>query len=112
MRRITTYLQLERFLKAEKAVAFYFYSDDCPVCQALRPKVEQLFTHRFPLVALQMINLQQAVDLTEQLQIYTVPVLIVCFDGKEQIRKTRCWGIDELDQELSRPYGLMVGENG
>lgn len=108
---ITTYDQWNSLKDSEKAVAFYCYSNDCPVCRALRPRIEKLFERKFPRLTVRMVDLQQAVDLTERLQIYTIPVLIVCFGGKEHLRKIRCWGMDELEQDLSRPYRLMFGIN-
>jgi hypothetical protein len=40
-------------------------------------------------------------------RIFTVPTLIVFFQGKETIRKSRFIQLDELRLDLERPYTIL-----
>ena len=94
-------------LISKPAVLLYFTSPDCTVCKSLKPKVRDLVKKKFPLMEMEEINIQDSPDIAAAFGVFTIPVILVYFDGKEFLRKVRNTGIYELEKELSRPYSLF-----
>ncbi|GAB4417095.1 MAG: hypothetical protein OHK0039_27010 [Bacteroidia bacterium] len=63
----------------------------------------------FPHMRMAYVQSDRLPDVAGQHQIFTAPVILVFFDGREHIRKSRIVGIDELRQAIARPYALMFG---
>jgi len=89
------------------AALIYFSHDECGVCQVLKPKVEEMMVEKYPKVKLFYANTVKRPEIAAQQSVFSVPTLLVYFDGKESVRKSRNLGVDELNGELSRPYELM-----
>jgi hypothetical protein len=49
-------------------------------------------------------------EVAAQNRVFAVPTLLVYFDGREYIRKSRNIGIGELEREIERPYSMIFGE--
>ncbi len=94
----------------EDAVLFYFSHDACNVCKVLKPKLEELVREDFPQTKMYYVNIKLLPEISGQLRIFTVPTIIVCFQGREYIRKSRNIGIGELANDMSRPYSMLFNE--
>jgi thioredoxin 1 len=93
---------------AEKpAVLAYFSTTECNVCKVLKPKVMELIESEFTEISLVYVEINQQPEIAAQNHIFAVPTLVVYFDGREFIRKSRNFGLNELRNELQRPYGLL-----
>ncbi len=97
----------QSLIENKPASLIYFSHESCNVCKVLKPKVAELIEEEFPNITLAYVDVHQHPEISGQLQLFTVPTLLVYFDGKEYIRKSRHIGIDELAREISRPYELM-----
>jgi thiol-disulfide isomerase/thioredoxin len=95
-------------LKEELAVLTYFSTETCNVCKVLKPKIAELVQNYFPEIKLFYINSEKLPELAAQNQIFAAPTILVFFEGREFIRKSRNFGIDELRQEMERPYNLVI----
>lgn len=105
-----TIQSLEEFILAVEnnlAVLAYFSTDTCSVCHVLKPKVEQMIARDFPQIKLLFIPSDQLPGVAAQNSIFTAPTVLVFFEGKESIRKSRSFGIDELKAEILRPYSVI-----
>ena len=89
------------------AVLAYFSTTECNVCKVLKPKVMELVLSEFFQISLVYVETNLQPEVAAQNRIFAVPTLLVFFDGKEYIRKSRNFGLDELRKELLRPYRLM-----
>jgi thioredoxin-like negative regulator of GroEL len=97
-------------IKAKKPSAlFYFSHEECNVCKVLKPKIEKLLSEKFPNTSMYYINTKELPELAGQERIFTVPVVLVFFDGREYIRKSRNIGLAELETEIGRYYNMMFG---
>ena len=94
----------------ETAVLAYFSTDACNVCKVLKPKVEELIHTEFPKIKLAYIKSDQLPEVAAQNQVFVAPTILVFFEGREYIRKSRNIGISELQQEIERPYSLVFSE--
>jgi thioredoxin-like negative regulator of GroEL len=99
--------ELEGFIAHEKGVLIYFSSDSCSVCKVLKPKVAGLLQDSFPLMKLRYVNTELSPLISGQFRIFTIPTIVICFEGKEQFRFSRNISIHQLEESLSRPYSLV-----
>jgi len=91
----------------DQAVLLYFTSTECNVCKVLLPKVEQMIKNEFPEFTIHKINADDNRSLAASFEIFTIPVILIYFEGKEFYRKARNISIIELEREISRPYHLL-----
>lgn len=94
----------------EPALLGYFSTEACNVCKVLKPKVAELIVEEFPQVKLAYVKSDVLPDVAGQHQVFAAPTILVFFDGRETIRKSRNIGIDELRKEISRPYSMIFSE--
>ena len=97
-------------LKQEPAMLAYFSTDACNVCKVLKPKVQQLLEDEFPEIKMAYIRSDALPDIAGQNSIFAAPTILVFFDGREYIRKSRNIGIGELKEAIARPYQMMFVE--
>jgi thioredoxin 1 len=94
-------------LAAEPAVLFYFTTTSCNVGEALEPKVRNLLLAKFPLVKFYTIDLNFSSEISAEFSAFVEPTILVFFEGKETIRKSRNIGVYELQESIERPYKLI-----
>jgi len=103
---VTSFEEFEK-MKQEPALLAYFSTEACNVCKVLKPKVMQLLEEQFPEMKMAYIKSDVLPDIAGQNQIFAAPTILVFFDGREYIRKSRNIGIGELHEAISRPYEMM-----
>jgi thioredoxin-like negative regulator of GroEL len=102
--------EIEETINSQPAALFYFSAPHCNVCKVLKPKIAEMVKEKFPKILLYYIDLEKSPAISGQYRIFTIPTILVYMDGKEYIRKSRNLGINELSDELSRPYSLMFDD--
>ena len=100
---------IKETISQEAAVLVYFKNDMCAPCMALRPKVEELISSKFPEMKFIVVDSVENPELNGEFQVFANPTLLVFFDGKEYIRKSKYVSIPELEAEIGRLYGMMFG---
>jgi len=73
----------------------------------LKPKVSEMVAKSFPKLKMVFVESDKLPELAAQNRIFTAPTVVVFFDGRETIRKSRAFGVDELRSEIQRPYSLI-----
>ena len=53
------------------------------------------------------VDVEKAKVLAANLSIFTIPTILIYFDGKEFLRKSRYIGIKELENYITRPYTIF-----
>jgi len=94
-------------LAENDAVLAYFSTETCSVCHVLKPKVIEMVSVAFPKMKMVFIESNKLPELAAQNRVFTAPTVVVFFAGRETIRKSRAFGVDELSFEIQRPYSLM-----
>jgi len=94
----------------EPALLAYFSTDACNVCKVLKPKVDELVQSEFPQLKMVYVKSDVLPDIAGQHQVFAAPTILVFFDGRETIRKSRNIGLDELRREIDRPYSMIFEE--
>jgi thioredoxin-like negative regulator of GroEL len=86
----------------------YFSGKDCGVCDALKPKIERVFSESFSLLKRYYIDAQSHPGIAAYFTIFSVPALIVFLDGREFVREGRNMSISAVADKLGRPYGMLM----
>ncbi len=100
----------EQLKKTEKAFVLYITDGTCNVGESVTPKLEKLITDKFPKLSIYYTYTSQTPELSAQLSVFTVPTVLVFFEGKLYIQKSRAFSLKELEQEIDRYY-KMIFEN-
>ena len=107
METIHSIQEFDQVLLENDAVLAYFSTEICSVCKVLKPKVIELISEAFPQVKMVFIESDKLPELAAQNRVFAAPTVIIFFAGRETIRKSRAFGVDELKSEIQRPYSLM-----
>ena len=93
--------------KSNKAVCFYLSTPECNVCKVLKPKIIDMLENDFPGIIFCYVDLSIAKEISGQLSVFSVPTILVYFDGKETIRTSRNVHIEELREQIDRYYKMI-----
>ena len=107
MKNIQSIQDFEQQLVENDAVLAYFSTETCSVCQVLKPKVAEMVGASFPQLKMVFVESDKLPELAAQNRVFTAPTVVVFFAGRETIRKSRAFGVDELKAEIQRPYSLL-----
>ena len=107
METIQTIQEFEQALAENDAVLAYFSTEVCSVCKVLKPKVAELIANEFPKMKMISVESDKLPILAAQNRVFTAPTVVIFFAGRETIRKSRAFGVDELKSEIHRPYTLL-----
>ena len=89
------------------AVLTYFSVPSCNVCRVLKPRTEKLISENFPFMEFLYVDSEQNPEIAALNGVFTSPVILVFFNGKEYIRKSRVIDLEQLKGEILRLYNLM-----
>lgn len=107
---ITTIETLEQYkevIEKEDTVLFYFSHEQCNVCKVLKPKVAELLVSEFPKMKMYYCDTKKSPELAAQNSIFAVPTILIYFGGRELVRKSRNFGVNELREQIERPYSMI-----
>ncbi|MFO8000849.1 MAG: thioredoxin family protein [Marinilabilia sp.] len=107
MLTIQSHSHFSEIISREDAVLIYFSHDECSVCKVLKPKVSEMVSEKFPKMAMAYCNTKEQSEVAAQNRIFSVPTVLVFFEGHETFRFSRNIGLEELNQAIARPYALM-----
>lgn len=101
-----TAADLEKLVNQSDAILVYFFSDRCPPCMSLRPKVEQMMKEEFPNMQMVYIDAEHHLEMASHYQAFSLPVLVFFFEGKEFLRFSKYVSLAELKESIGRIYRL------
>lgn len=99
--------ELQQKIKAEKAILLYFSSESCSVCKVLKPKVAELLHKTFPLMRSNYVDIEKSPVISGQFRIFTIPTILIFFEGREQVRFSRNISMQQLAASIDRPYSMV-----
>ncbi len=102
--------RLRELTERSEGLLLYFSSDACNVCKVLKPKVVELLQVHFPRMEMGYIDTVHSPELSGQHRIFTIPTLLIFFQGREQHRFSRNISLQQLEAAIERPYGLIFEE--
>lgn len=105
------FYELKQVIDSNKSVLVYFSAENCSVCEVLKPKIEKSFRKDLPKIKQIFINSELSKDITTNYNIFSNPTILIFFEGKEFYRVGRNISIQELIQNVKRPYEMLFKEN-
>jgi len=90
---------LEQFMAEDEPFILYFSSKDCNVCQAVFPKLMNL-VEVYPIKAAK-IYIDELVEIAGQSLVFTVPTVLIFYDGKEILRESRFIDFEKVERTLN-----------
>jgi thioredoxin-like negative regulator of GroEL len=99
--------ELQDKIATEQGVLLYFSSDSCSVCKVLKPKVSAMLLERFPLMISHYVDTEKSPLISGQFSIFTIPTILIFFEGREQARYSRNISMHQLEESISRPYHMV-----
>lgn len=103
---ISSETELEQLLVEKFALLLYFSRETCAVGEALEPKVIKMLETHYPKIPFYFVDMDKTPTIAAKYKALIEPTLIVIFDKKETIRKTRVVSIPELKDSLERVYHI------
>jgi thiol-disulfide isomerase/thioredoxin len=99
--------EIKKEITQNPAVGVYFSAPTCNVCHALKPKLFSALEENFKELKIISVDISQDSLTPAFYQVFAIPTLLIFLDGKEFIRKTRHMSVDEVINEIKRPYEIM-----
>ena len=110
METIDTMSRLQELTGESEGALLYFSNEACNVCKVLKPKVIEMLQEQFPRMEMGYIDTDKSPELSGQHRVFTIPTILIFFQGKEQHRFSRNISLHQLEAAIGRPYGLIFGE--
>jgi thioredoxin-like negative regulator of GroEL len=107
MNYIQSIAEFNKISQEELGVLFYFSTVTCNVGEALESKVAKMLQEHFPKMPMYFVDTNALTELAAQNSVFVVPTVLVYFDGKETIRKSRNIGVSELGASIERLYNIL-----
>lgn len=98
--------KLDQILRDNLGVLLYFSRLTCNVGEALEPKVKKMLEAKFPKIPFYFVDMDQTPDVAAKYTVFVEPTILVIFDGKETIRKSRIISISDLENAIKRIYDI------
>jgi len=105
--RIQSLNEIEELKEQEVSFCIYFSSPNCGVCHVLKPKIMSFMKDNYPKIQTYHVDTAIYPQIAAQLGFYTNPSFIVFLNGQEFLRRSRSISVQELDENLARPYKIM-----
>ena len=99
--------QLNQTIKEQKGVVLYFSNEACSVCRILKPRVKELLDDAYPQMKLYYIDTEKSPLIAGQHRVFTIPTILVFFEGREHARLSRNIGMHQVEESIARPYRLV-----
>jgi thioredoxin-like negative regulator of GroEL len=101
---------LEEKIAQEEGILLYFSNESCSVCRVLKPRVLELLQQQFPRMSAYYIDTDKSPVISGQHRVFTIPTILIFFQGKEQSRFSRNISMHQLEAAIGKPYDLIFGE--
>lgn len=99
---------INQTLQSKDAVMLYFSAPTCNVCHALKPKLTEAIIDEFPTFVIESIDISETPEIASHFTVFTIPTVLIFFQGREFLRKSRHMSVGEVVEDIRRPYNLMV----
>lgn len=104
---VTNKERLDALVEENVAYLLYFSAPTCNVCKDLKPKIERLVAEEFPQIACYAVDAKESVDIASAHNIFSIPTILVFFDGKEFLREGRNMSLTQFSQKIARIYSMI-----
>ena len=104
---VNSLAELEQLKQEQLGFVLYITDGTCNVGENIGPKLEKLVVEQFPKMQLYYVYTSLTPDIAAQLSIFVIPTVLVFFDGKLSIQKSRTFSLEQLESDIVRYYNLL-----
>nr|WP_314462985.1 thioredoxin family protein [uncultured Clostridium sp.] len=97
---------IDKFIIENKVTMLYFSSQNCSVCVVLLPKIKEILK-KYSKIAFAKVEIDEVQLAVGKYSVFTAPTVIMFFEGKEIIRRSRLISVLELQEKIERFYNLI-----
>lgn len=97
----TSIAEVRRFIIENHLAFVYISREDCSVCHAVRPQVQDILKN-YPRIQSIQADADHIPEVAGDFTVFSVPALLLFADGKELIREARFVNMENLNRQLSR----------
>lgn len=98
---------INEFIKNNRMVLIYFFSEECGVCRVLRPKINKIML-RYPKIASARVEMKEVSEAAGNFFVFTLPTILFYIDQVEFIREARFINTIEIEKRISRYYNMLM----
>ncbi|PKP19812.1 MAG: thioredoxin [Bacteroidetes bacterium HGW-Bacteroidetes-21] len=102
--------QYKDIISYEDHYILYFSDGTCNVGNAVEPQVYEMVRISFPKLKTYTVLTSLTPEIGAQLSVFAIPTVLVYFDKKLSVQKSRVFSISELENEISRYYRLVFDD--
>ncbi|QYJ78395.1 thioredoxin family protein [Shewanella acanthi] len=102
---------LTSLINMHSALLLLFGSQDCGVCQNLKPRIADMLAAEFPLMQMAYIDCTQHSEIAAEYQVFSLPVVECLFEGKSFGRFAKVFSLNDLRSAIERPYSFLPNES-
>ena len=100
MKKLENYEQILNKIKEEKYFLLYVSMNNCSICQIDMPKVEKIVNEQnFTAYYIEASEIPEAVG---QLSLFSAPVVILFYEGREIHRQAKIIDFEELNYRMEQ----------
>lgn len=99
---------INQTLQSNDSVMLYFSAPTCNVCHALKPKLTEAIIGEFQTFVIESIDISETPEIASHFSVFAIPTVLIFFQGREFLRKSRHMSVGEVVEDIRRPYNLMV----
>ena len=92
--------QFKTLINTKSLVVIHVMREHCNVCHAVLPQLKDILDTSYPKVTLAIINQNEVPEIAGELTIFTVPVDLIFFNGKEMHRQARFIDMQSFEKQL------------
>lgn len=100
---LQSYDHLKQYMEEKEPFILYFSSRDCNVCHTVLPILMNL-VNVHPIKVIK-INIDEHVEIAGQLLVFTVPTILMIYEGREILRESRFIDFQKVERTL-----LLINE--
>lgn len=103
--------ELKAWIEREDAALLLFGGANCTVCEAIKPKLQQMIEKDFPKMSFGYAPCDsEGRALCAAHGLFSIPVLWIYFEGKRFNTFVRVFSLDEVREAIQRPYEMIYGD--
>ncbi|RQD69971.1 MAG: thioredoxin [Tindallia sp. MSAO_Bac2] len=104
MIKVNTIEMWESCAEKQSSAILYVGISSCEVCHAIKPKLDELLKN-YPEVEVFEVDLEEIPEISGAHLVFTVPAVILFYQGKEIYRASRFIDLKELEMRLKVEVG-------
>ena len=109
MQKLGSIEEVREKINKSDAALLYVSAPNCQVCDALKPKIEELINSSFPKIKVFEANVADIPQLGAEYNIFSAPAILVFFDSKEFAREGRNISLLEFQKKIEKIYNIYFG---